>query len=99
MLERFRQRFFKIMLGWEVPQVILEHELEQVQDIVIAKTQSRSVLGSMNDFVHCTTVMCDCHGIAPDGPEVFVQLARMPMGAMSIIIPKKATLDLLVSLK
>ena len=96
LLERFRQRFFKIMLNWEIPQVALEHELGQVQDIVIAKTQSKSVLGSMNDFVRCASGMCDQHGVTPDNPGVSDQLCRMPMGALKYKYPKDAVLECLL---
>ncbi len=95
LLDIFRQRFFKILLNWEVSQNLIEHELGQVQEIVIAKTQSKSVLGSMNDFVRCTVGMCEHREIAPDSSECLAQLFRMPMGALKYKSPREATMDCL----
>ena len=96
-LELFRQRFFKIMFNWEIPQPAIEHELNQIHEITFAKTQSRSVLGSMNDIVQCVSHHSYATGNPPDSPEAFTQLARMPMGALKYNNPKEATLEALLN--
>jgi hypothetical protein len=39
-----------VLLAIGVPQSAVEHEIEQMDDVVIAKTNSRSHLGTLNDF-------------------------------------------------
>ncbi len=96
-IDLFCQRFFKIMFNWNVPQAAIEHELEQIKEVVFAKTQSRSVLGSMNDIVICASDYSDSSGTTPDSPETFSQLARLPMGVLKYINPKKVTLEALLN--
>ena len=96
-LEMFRQRYFKIMLNWQIPQNVIENELTQINNIVFAKTQSKSVLGSMNDYVHCIKSMCEYRGISPDGGDCFIQLAGMPMGSMKYNNPHEKTLEILLN--
>jgi hypothetical protein len=46
----FRESLFKNLLGEEIPQKQIERFLDNNRKIEIAKTNNRSVLGSMNDM-------------------------------------------------
>lgn len=51
-------------VGWllsriGVPEFALDHELREMQDFVIGRTQSRQVLGVMNEMAFCLSVVRD----------------------------------------
>jgi hypothetical protein len=41
-----------VLLALGVPALAVRHELTEMREVVIAPTNSRSVLGSLNDFAH-----------------------------------------------
>jgi len=82
--EVFRLNLFKSLIaeGFAEPQV--EYVLRQHQHIVIAKTNSRSILGSMNDLAFQIKSMISATGglANADLSEINRQLNRIPMSAI-----------------
>lgn len=52
MLPEFVERTGLLLNRLDVPQHLIERELEVIQEIRLLKTESRSILGSMNDIGH-----------------------------------------------
>lgn len=52
MLPEFVERTGLLLNRLDVPQHLIERELEVMQEIRLLKTESRSILGSMNDIGH-----------------------------------------------
>jgi len=82
--EVFRLGLFKSLMteGFADPQV--EYMLREHQQIVIAKTNSRSILGSMNDLaLQIKSMIYAMGGLAnADLSEINRQLNRIPMSAI-----------------
>ena len=82
--EVFRLGLFKSLMteGFAEPQV--EYVLREHQHIVIAKTNSRSILGSMNDLAfQIKSMIYATGGLAnADLSEINRQLNRIPMSAI-----------------
>jgi hypothetical protein len=51
-LPEFVERTGRLLQRLNVPQHLIDQELEAMQDIRLLKTDSRSILGSMNDIAH-----------------------------------------------
>jgi len=83
--EVFRLGLFKSLMteGFAEPQV--EHVLREHQHIVIARTNSRSILGSMNDLAfQIKSMIYAAGGLAnADLSEINRQLNRIPMSAIN----------------
>jgi len=81
----FRLGLFKSLMteGFAEPQV--EYVLREHQHIVIARTNSRSILGSMNDLAfQIKSMIYATGGLAnADLSEINRQLNRIPMGAIN----------------
>ena len=77
-----------------VPVVNVLHELEAAEDIVIAKTDSRSVLGTLNDFSFMLKWQLRDKP-APDLMEESLRLSRTPVAPLGPGWPDKVTLRLL----
>ncbi len=73
--------------GFNFKQIITM--LERMKDMQIGATRSRSVLGSMNDMVHCARHMYDYYqGEYEDIiEEMMVRLNKMPMKAIGYQLP------------
>jgi hypothetical protein len=82
--EMFRLGLFKSLMAEGFGELQVEYMLKQHQHIVIARTNSRSVLGSMNDLAFQVKVMIDgMGGLAnADLSEVNRQVNRVPMSAI-----------------
>jgi hypothetical protein len=81
-IERFPVEFGKIARRIGAATEALDAELEAMKEWVLAKTASRSVLGTMNEFGH----MADNHRWLHDQPdliELAVWLAHTPCGVSS----------------
>ena len=67
-----------VLLALEVPALAVRRELQEMRDLTISRTNSRSVLGTMNDFVFAAK----CHLDDEPGAEllaVSLWLSRTPM--------------------
>jgi hypothetical protein len=86
-LEVFRQSLFKRLLHEEIPQRQIEAILDEHREIVIAKTNNRSVLGSMNDLAFQLRYQIVAQGGLEnvDLYELNRYLNRIPMGAINAI--------------
>ncbi len=79
-LEFFKQRFFKTFLWLQWPEDKFMPELEEMDEVVFAKTSNRSVLGSMNELIAQAKFASGYHDMAMDSPAMFEFLAEMPLG-------------------
>lgn len=77
---RLKQQMVRGFTFWGISEQAFMPEVELVDEIVIAKTASRSILGSMNDIIFRTTFHADYHQIAPDSLEMLELLGKTPMG-------------------
>ena len=82
--EVFRQNLFKSLISENLPQEQIEIFLDNIREIKIAKTNNRSVLGSMNDLaLHLKYQIADEGGLAGANiPKLNYDLNRIPMSAI-----------------
>jgi hypothetical protein len=82
--EVFRLNLFKNLMNEDLPQRQIEHVFNEHREIRIAKTNNRSVLGSMNDLAY--QLKCRIYGdgglVIVDMAETNRELNRIPMGAL-----------------
>jgi hypothetical protein len=82
-LERFRLGLFKSLMGEGIDDVQVEYVLSEHTQVMITKTNSRSVLGSMNDLAFQIKSMTRVSKLADaDLSEINRQLNRIPMSAI-----------------
>ncbi len=82
--EVFSQQLFKRLISEGLPQNNIEIVLEDCHEIEIAKTNNRSVLGSMNDLAFQLKVRIESAGGLRniDLTELNRELNRIPMSAI-----------------
>ncbi len=80
-LEVFKQRLFKTFLLLNLPDKKFMPELLEMDEVVFAKTQSRSVIGSMNDIIAQAKFSSDYHDMDVDSPAMFKCLSQIPLKA------------------
>jgi hypothetical protein len=90
----FPKALERVLLSLGVPVVSLLRELEAASDVVIAKTNSRSVLGTLNDFSFMLKWQWSDKP-APDLTEESLRLSRTPVGPLGPGWPDEVTLRLL----
>ena len=80
----FGQNLFRNLMREALPQSQIELFLDDIRDIQFAKTNSRSVLGSMNDLTYLLKFkIADNGGLANrDIMELNYDLNRIPMSAI-----------------
>ena len=85
--ERFRLGLFKNLMSEGLPEKQIEWLMRQHAQIEITKTNSRSVLGSMNDLAFQVKYMVYRNGRLDETelPEMTRQLNRTPMSAIERI--------------
>ena len=83
-MERFRFGLFKSLMSEGLAEVQIEYLLSEYMQVTITKTNSRSVLGSMNDLAFQIKSMILMRGGVTDVnlSEVNWQLNRIPMSAI-----------------
>jgi len=83
----FGQNLFKNLLWENFPQSQIEIVLDEHREIIIAKTNNRSVLGSMNDLAFQLKYRIAAMGglVNVDLPELNHELNRIPMSAIKEI--------------
>lgn len=96
-LEVFKQRLFKAFLLLNLPDKNFMPELLEMDEVVFAKTASRSVVGSMNDIIAQAKFSCDYHDIDVDSPAMFERLAKMPLKTNGYRFASKLVSELLQS--
>jgi len=88
LLPRFRQAVGELLQAIGVPSAAIGHELDAMSEIVIGKTTSRRVLGSLNDFVRLAEPFLDGRSLL----QVALRLAEAPCSPIDMEFPRQATL-------
>ncbi|MCD6199501.1 MAG: hypothetical protein J7K15_13195 [Deltaproteobacteria bacterium] len=85
--EVFRQNLFKSLVAETLPQKHIEIFLDDIRKIEIAKTNNRSVLGSMNDLTFQLKYRIAYEGglLNTDITQLIHDLNRIPMSAIEEI--------------
>jgi hypothetical protein len=83
-LERFRLGLFNSLVSEELAEAQVEYMMSEHAQVTITKTNSRSVLGSMNDLTFQVKTMIHMSGGLDDADlsEITRQLNRIPMSAI-----------------
>ncbi|URM97410.1 hypothetical protein LUW76_25340 [Actinomadura madurae] len=81
LLERFPHRLATVLAAQEIPEPVIDGELEQMREHHLSKTASRSVVGVMNEFVHLANVF-RAGVLDPDLQDLSLRLATTPCGPL-----------------
>ena len=83
-VKMFRLGLFKSLMADRFAESLVEYALKVHRNVVIAKTNSRSVLGSMNDLAFQLKCLIETKGglARADLSEVNRELNRIPMSAI-----------------
>ncbi|HKO47140.1 MAG TPA: hypothetical protein VJV79_05420 [Polyangiaceae bacterium] len=90
MEDRLREGLSEVLRAIGVPNAAIQAELLQMETVMIAATASRTVLGSMNDFVNMLS-------FDPPGLPLLARalsLAESPCSPIGMDSPKRATVEL-----
>ena len=87
---RLRDQLGEVLRAVGVPEAGIQAELLEMDPVVVNKTASRTVLGSMNDFVNMLSFY------PPGLPllQLALNLAESPCSPIGMDSPKQATVDL-----
>jgi hypothetical protein len=90
MAERFPAQLALVLAAHGIDPAFIEREIGAMREPQVAKTASRSILGTMNDFVYMLG------GISPDADLIgeAVRLAGTPCGAIKYQIPGRLLAEL-----
>jgi len=94
LVPRFLNDLAEVLRALKVPTAKIDREIEQMQPIYFGRTNSRSVLGSMNDYVQNFRFMLDLR----PGNTLFdwsLHFAETPCGAVGYDQPKTLAPQLL----
>jgi hypothetical protein len=80
-VERFGEKLDQVLTAHEGERSFIDHELAEMATSTLAKTNSRSVLGSMNDFIFMAESGRE-PGRDEDLVSLSVQLAHTPCGPL-----------------
>jgi hypothetical protein len=80
-VERFPTFMAEVLTVLGINGSFVDAEVSEMSDHVLTKTQSRSVLGSMNDFVHLGKLHAGAQ-TAYDPLDLSLQLADVPCGPL-----------------
>ena len=79
--DRFPGHASAVFAALGLDRSFIESEIAEMSDCLLAKTQSRSLLGSMNEFVYLGKAFAD-DGRRYDSVELSLELARVPCGPL-----------------
>ena len=87
---RLRDQLAEVLRAIGVPSTTIQAELLEMDRVVVSKTASRTVLGSMNDFVNMLSFY------PPGLPlvQLALSLAESPCSPIGMDSPKQATVEL-----
>lgn len=92
LVPRFRVALAAMLLRLDVRPSVVEREMRAMDEVAVGKTRSRTVLGSMNDFIR----MSKGHPWPPRSlEELSLELASAPCGPIGMKSPDDLTRDLL----
>jgi hypothetical protein len=87
--ERFVEGLGEMLRAIGVPRSAIEKELRQMDALAYAPTQSRSILGTMNEFMfHVSELTYTYPG--PDVKRIAMHLAEMPCAPIQYQFPRAA---------
>ncbi|MEZ6196792.1 MAG: hypothetical protein R3F20_13875 [Planctomycetota bacterium] len=89
---RFPDHLRTILRGVGIPAAAIDSELMALGAVVFAKTRQRSLIGSLNEFIHCAAIFLE-RGESID--EAALRLSDMPCGVLDHGCPAEATFDVL----
>lgn len=81
-LSRFPDALAAVLVALGVAQPVIEHEVAQASETLLAKTNSRSVVGVMNEFVHLADVRRGVITGPADLLPLSLELAATPCGPL-----------------
>lgn len=88
--DNFRRSVKTVLRAIGVPDTTIRHELDQMNDYVVTRTENRSVLGSMNDFAFHMKIRLPELGI--DSLDALsLELSGIPCGPLSYDTPDRKT--------
>ena len=94
LLPRFRVALAAMLIKLDVRPSVVEREMHAMDSVAVGKTRSRTVLGSMNDFIRMSKV----DPWPPSSLEEFsLELACAPCGPIGMKSPDSLTRDVLNS--
>ena len=82
----------QILAALGVPNQVVRREVAEMNQVTVAGTASRVVLGTTNDFMRMLPAYFERRGTLQD---VALKLAEAPCGPLEMHAPKEATVDLL----
>lgn len=96
-LPQLRERVANLLKQIDIPENILKNELRQMENTQLAKTASRSVLGSMNDIASNYQYMVeyDIAGKILNLDEMELKLSEFPHKPLGYDVPSQFALKLL----
>jgi len=88
----FKSYLSCVLADAEIPEADRARILSEYDEVEYANTNSKSVLGSMNDLAfHYKYSIQEAGGVhSPAVPEIIRRLNRMPMGALKYVFPIEA---------
>jgi hypothetical protein len=94
LVPRFKRQLDEVLSTLGVRQELIDRELSRMEPLYFGRTNNRSVLGTMNDFVQMFKYML------PDGKDLTVldwslQLAKAPCGPIGMESPNRLSRRLL----
>lgn len=91
---RFPNHLEAVLQHLGIPSQLIERELHASSRSVFAKTKSRALLGSLNDFIFNASVLIE-HGASPF--ETNLRLTEMPSKVIGYGVPGEAVREAIVS--
>jgi hypothetical protein len=79
--DRFPGHLSEVFAALDLDQSFIESEIGEMSECGLAKTKSRSLLGSMNEFVYLGKAFSD-DGRSYDSVELSLELAKLPCGPL-----------------
>jgi hypothetical protein len=90
MLSRFAETTGQVLRTLKIDEAKVVAEVNAMRDMVVATTNDRRVLGSMNDFVFMMDGYVEDHSLL----DVALHLAESPCGPLGMKSPRQATMSL-----
>lgn len=96
-LSEFVPHLYELLVGYGVTEKRVDTELKTMSPITLVKTNDRSVLGSMNDFIRHLRFKGEEVGseFDPTSPDIHHALWELPMGALDYNCPVDVALNIL----
>ena len=93
LVPRFRRALRPLLQEIGISEAAIAREEAQMESLVFGPTRSRSVLGTMNDFVYQIEYDCDLY--TPE--EISLRLSEVPCGPLQMRYPREVAKELLES--